>query len=78
MTVYIVFRRITEYHSNDACWDDGWYDDYYEDESVNEELIGVYATKELAEQVVEKENDKCLEDNVYYIEQEVIEDENLI
>lgn len=75
MTVYLVFRTITEHHSNDLCWDDGYYDDYYEDITVGEELIGVYATKELAEKVAEREDNRCGgEDHAYYTEYEVLEE----
>ena len=75
MIVYLVFRTITEHHSNDLCWDDGYYDDYYEDITVGEELVGVYATKELAEKVAEREDNRCGgEDHAYYTEYEVLEE----
>lgn len=75
MTVYLVFRTVTEHYSNDLCWDDGYYDDYYEDITVSEELIGVYATKELAEKVAEREDNRCGgEDHAYYTEYEVLEE----
>ena len=43
MKVYLVFRTTTEHHSNDLCWDDGYYDDYYEDVTVSDHLVGVSA-----------------------------------
>lgn len=76
MKVYLVFRTTTEHHSNDLCWDDGWYDDYYEDITVCEHLVGVYATRELAEQIAEREDNKCGgEDRAYYVECEVLEED---
>lgn len=75
MVVYVVMKTTYQSFSNDACWDDGWYDDYYETEVESSELIGIYATEELARKVCEEENDKCSGyDCVNYFPYTVIED----
>lgn len=81
MKVYLVIRTITEHYSNELCWDDGWYDDYYEEVVTSEQIIGVYATPELAEKIAEREDNKCSgEDHVDWLEYDVIgeEDEEIL
>ena len=74
MKVWVVIKNIVHRIENDACWDDGCYDDYYETEIDSEELVGIYATEELAKQVVEQlENRFDIYDSVSYFEYEVIE-----
>lgn len=75
MTVYVIIKSTLQTFENEACWDDGWYDDYYETQVTSEELIGIYASEELAKKVTEKENEKCdgYYATVYYFPYEVIE-----
>ena len=76
MTVYVVMKTTTQCFENDACWDDGWYDDYYETEVTSEEFIGIYATEELAKKVAEEEDERCSGylDKAYYFPYEVVEE----
>ena len=75
MTVYVVMKCTTQSFENDLCWDDGYYDDYYETEVTSEELVGIYSSEELAKKVVDQEDEKCggYLDRVYYFPYEVIE-----
>ena len=74
MVVWVVIKTSVQSFSNDLCWDDGWYDDYYETEVSSDELIGIYATEKLAQKVAEEENDKCGGyDRAYCYPYEIIE-----
>ena len=74
MTVYVVMKKVTESFENDACWDDGYYDDYYETEVTSEEFVGVYATEELAQKAVEEVEETLSGylDGAYFFPTEVI------
>ena len=75
MTVWVVIRYWTQSFENESCWDDGYYDDYYETEVSGEELIGIYASEELAKQVKEKEEEHSsyIYDRVEYFPYEVVD-----
>lgn len=73
MIVYVVMKHITYTFENDACWDDGYYDDYYETEVNSEEFIGIYATEEEAKKAVETEDERYsgYMDHAYYFAYEI-------
>lgn len=72
MVVYVVFKATYESFSNDLCYEDGYYDDYYETEVTSNQIIGIYSNYEKAKKVEEEENNKCLgRDEVYCIPYEV-------
>ena len=74
MKVYVVYQVDRETHSNELCWEDGWYDDYYEDITESTSIIGIYATEELAQKAVDKYGDECHYDSdVFYRAEEVLE-----
>lgn len=74
MKVYVVYQVDHEHLSTDACWDDGWYDDYYETITDSTSIIGIYATEELAQKAVDKYGDECAYDSdIFYRVEEVLE-----
>ena len=77
MKVYAVIRTTVSSFENDACWDDGYYDDYYETQVSSDSLICICATEELAAKIANEENDKCYGpyDSVFYVEYDVLEKE---
>lgn len=77
MTVYVVMKSITQSFENDACWDDGYYDDYYETQITSDQFIGVYATEELAQKEVEIIQSTLTGylDEAYYFPTEIVEEQ---
>lgn len=75
MKVYIVYEIERQTFSNDACYEDGYYDDYYEDVVETETIRGIYSSKELAQKAVDKLFDDEYEDynNFAYREYEVLD-----
>ena len=73
--VYAVIESYTRSFSNDLCWDDGYYDDYYETEVTSESIVGVYSSKELAERACQlnREKDSSLLFEFYYVEYDVLD-----
>lgn len=65
--VYIVIHSTTERFSNDLCWDDGYYDDYYETEVNSEEIISVYSNYEDAQKEADRLNNESAWDDNYYV-----------
>ena len=74
MTIYIVIGTSVQYFDNDLCWEDGYYDDYYETEVESKEFIGAYLTKEQAEKVVDEVENKNAYDYVNYFPYELEEE----
>ena len=77
MTVYVVMRHRVETRPTECSYDeDGYYDDYYDEEFPSDEIICICATKQLAEDIVDREDRKSgWSDYVFYQEYEVLEDE---
>ena len=51
--VYAVIETTDQHFDNDLCWDDGYYDDYYETVITCTNYLAFFAT--------EKEANKCSE-----------------
>lgn len=53
MKVYAVVEVIEQSFDNDLCWEDGYYDDYYETKVVSTEYLAFYSSKKGAEKCAE-------------------------
>lgn len=51
--IYAVVEQIEQGFDNDLCWEDGYYDDYYETVVTSTDYLAFYSTK--------KEANKCSE-----------------
>lgn len=65
--IYVVVEAIEESFDNDLCWEDGYYDDYYETTVTSTNYLAFFTNKEEAEKC-----SKYLNEERYH-ETEVIE-----
>lgn len=65
--VYIVVNSYTQHFENDLCWDEGYYDDYYETEVVSTEIVAVYSNFDKAQKEADRLNEQASYDENYYV-----------